>query len=487
VNLAETFELAWQYQQSGDLRRAEQVYRQVLQAAPGHAQTWYLLGTVCQLQGRRGEAADCYRQALRLRPDHTVAHNNLGVALMQDGRPEEAEACYRQVLRVKPEDPEALTNLGTVLMEQGRPGEAEACYRRVLPLRPDNPELLNGLGCALAAQARPAEAEACFQEVVRLAPDHAEGHRNLAIALLAQGRFERGWVEYEWRWRCPDYPKRALPQPPWDGSPLGGRTILLHAEQGLGDTLHFIRYAPLVKQRGGTVVVACPRPLARLLAGCAGIDRVVGQGEPLPAFDTHAPLLSLPRLFGTTLATVPANVPYLSADANLLRRWAEAVGRDPAFKIGIAWQGNPKQGGDRQRSVPLSHFEALARLEGVRLYSLQKGAGCEHLRAAGFPVVDLAGRLDEATGPFMDTAALMKVLDLVVTCDSAVAHLAGGLGVPAWVALSYAPDWRWLLAREDSPWYPTLRLFRQGRPGAWADVFGRMAEALNERLAARRS
>jgi hypothetical protein len=275
-------------------------------------------------------------------------------------------------------------------------------------------------------------------------------------------------------------PSRNFPQPQWDGSPLEGRTILIHAEQGLGDTIQFIRYAPLVKRRGGTVIVECQPVLSQLLAGCPGIDRLIAQGSPLPAFDVHVPLLSLPRIFGTTLADVPAEVPYLFADAALIERWRDELAGVPGVKIGIAWQGNTRFPADCMRSIPLTHFAPLAQVDGVRLFSLQKGPGREQLAAtaAYLPVIDLADRLDEKAGGFMDTAAVVKNLDLIITSDTAIAHLAGALGVPVWVGLALGADWRYLLGREDSPWYPTMRLFRQTRLGDWDGVFERIASEL---------
>jgi hypothetical protein len=257
----------------------------------------------------------------------------------------------------------------------------------------------------------------------------------------------------------------------------------LWCEQGLGDSIQFVRYAPLVKERDGAVVVECPGKLARLFRTCAGIDRLVAEGEPLPAFDVQAPLLSLPGLLGTTLATVLAAVPYLAADLALVERWRQELSGVGGFKVGICWQGNPRHPWDRHRSLPLEEFAPLAEVPGVRLVSLQQGAGAEQLRAlAGrFPVVELPPALDGTAGDFADAAAVLRCLDLVVSADTAAAHLAGTLGVPAWVALSAIADWRWRVRRKDSPWYPTLRLFRQERLGAWGPVFARMAEAVRQR------
>src|SRR5262249_4127745 len=293
-------------------------------------------------------------------------------------------------------------------------------------LRPDYPDGFHNLAVTLAAQGEFAQALANNAEALRLQPEHPGARNCRALWWLQQGDFERGWPEYEWRWKVRGVAARPFRQPAWAGLPLAGRTILLYAEQALGDTLQFIRYAPLVKERGGTVVVECQAPLAHLLAGCPGIDRLVPRGSPLPDFDVQAPLLSLPRILRTALAAVPANVPYIFPDAGLVTRWRGELGADPSVKVGIAWQGRTTFPGDRLRSLPLSHFDPLARVEGVRLISLQKGPAREQIKdvARRFAVVDLGGRLDEATGAFMDTAAVMKGLDLVVTSDTSVAHLA---------------------------------------------------------------
>jgi hypothetical protein len=298
------------------------------------------------------------------------------------------------------------------------------------------------------------------------------------------GNFEQGWPEYEWRWQRPQTPPRPFRQPCWDGSPLAGRTILLYMEQGLGDILHFIRYAPLVKQQGGTVLVECPGFLIPLFSRCPGIDGLVAEGTELPACDVQAPLLSLPRLLGTTLATVPAEVPYLFADPDRVAHWGHKLRPLRTFNIGLVWQGNPHHGWDRHRSFALAQFAPLARLDGVQLFSLQRGAGVEQLRtlAGRFPVTELLRESDGPSEALMETAALMKNLDLVISADTAPAHLAGALGVPVWVALAALVDWRWMFRREDSPWYPTMRLFRQTELGNWLPVFERMAGEVRKLL-----
>jgi tetratricopeptide (TPR) repeat protein len=464
----------------GKLAAAAASYRQALHLKPNLAEVHNNLGSTLQGQGELAEAVACYRQALRLKPDYAEAHNNLGGVLQGQGELDEAVACYRQALRLKPDLAEAHNILGSALRDRGELDEAVACCRQALRLKPDYADAHNILGNALHNQGKLDEAMACFHQALHLKPDLAEAHLNRALTWLRRGDFEEGWPEYEWRWKCKGLSPPPFRQALWDGTPLDGRSILLHAEQGLGDVLQFIRYAPLVQQRGGRVIVACPRPLIRLLASCPGIDELVARDAALPAFEVYAPLMSLPRIFGTTLASIPAEVPYLRADEALVEDWHRELGPIRSFKIGIAWQGSLKYRGDRHRSFRLTQFAPLSRLSGVRLFSLQKGPGMEQLREVtnGFDVTDLGSRLDD----FVDTAAVMKNLDLVISADSAPAHLAGALGVPIWVALPFASDWRWLLEREDSPWYPTMRLFRQSRWRDWDGVFDRIAGALEARL-----
>jgi Flp pilus assembly protein TadD len=505
----------------GKLEEAVARYRQAIRLKPDYADAHNNLGVALKKQGKSEEAAASYRQALQLKPNYADAHNNLGVALKElgrledavasfqnairlnpsfghahsnlasvyrkQGRLEEAVASFRQALRLKPDDPEAHNQLGGALIECGRLAEAVIHIHQAIRIKPDYPYAHSNLGIALADLGRLEEAVASYQQALRLDPECIEARGNLAMTWLLMGNFEQGWREYEWRFQNKEYPLPRFPQPAWDGSPLAGRTILLRTEGGRGDALQFIRYAPLVKELGGTVLVECPKSLMPLLASCPGIDRLVPESSrPTEAFDVQAPLLSLPLLLGTTLATVPANVPYLFADAKLVEQWQQVLRYFEGFKIGIAWQGNLKgrQGGG-QRSIPLAQFAPLGRLEGVSLFSLQKGLGTEQLPevASLFSVTDLGSWTDETSGAFMETAAVIKCLDLVITIDTSIAHLAGALGVPVWVALPFAPEWRWLLDREDCVWYPTMRLFRQSQPGNWKPIFERMAGEVSKLLA----
>lgn len=349
-------------------------------------------------------------------------------------------------------------------------------------LHPDHAGAWNTLGLTLHQQGEINAAVACYSRAHQLDPDNVEVRWNRALAWLVQGDFERGWPEYEWRWKSPKAePLPYAERPRWDGSPLGGAPILLHANQGLGDTIQFIRYAPLVKSRGGTVIVQCQPELIPLLSNCGGIALLTAnEAPPPPVFTVQAPMLSLPGILGTTVETIPSEVPYIAADPTLVAQWGKRLSSVKGFRVGISWQGNPKHYWDHRRSFSLNHFESLARIDGVRLISLQKGPGEEHLDAASgrFPITLPGDHFDETTGAFMDTAAVLNHLDLVITPDTALAHLAGAMDVPTWVALSFSSDWRWLRERDDSPWYPSLRLFRQERLGDWGGVFARMADAL---------
>jgi hypothetical protein len=360
------------------------------------------------------------------------------------------------VLQAQPDNSGARLNLGVALSEQGQLDEAVTVFEEVLKAKPDFAQAYNSLGVTRLHQGRVKDGLAAFEQGLAIQPDDPDTHLNRALSWLLLGDYDAGWVEYEWRWKLKKAMPCPYPQPVWDGTPLPGGTILLWSEQGLGDTLQFVRYAALVKERVGTVLLDCPGPLRGLLVSCPGVDALAGSGAPLPPADVQAPLLSLPRILGTTLESVPASVPYLFADASLQERWRQRIGAGGGLKVGLVWQGNPQFAGDRYRSVRLEHFRALAEVSGVRLFSLQKGKGSEQLG-------EVAGKLN---------------LDLLISVDTAPAHLAGALGVPVWLLLPFNPDWRWLLGREDSVWYPSARLFRQRRWGDWDDVFACVADAL---------
>jgi tetratricopeptide (TPR) repeat protein len=462
---------------------------QALRLQPGYAAPHYALGNLLAAQGKRAEAVASYRAAVRHKPDYAEAYNNLGLALIEERQLAEAVVLLRQGARLRPLAAEAHNNLGLALADLGRFAEAESCFHEALRLAPAYADAHNNLGSCYKEQGRLDEALACYELALLFQPEAASVHWNRALALLHQGDFERGWAEYEWRWRRAKARPRSFPQPAWDGADPAARTVLVWMEQGLGDMLQFVRYAELLKRRGATVLVECPAFLHPLLSRCRGIDRLLAEGETLPAFDAHVPLLSLPHRCRTTLADVPAEVPYLFADEGRVERWRQELAPLGGFRIGICWQGNRHHQWDHFRSFPVGQFAPLAALPGVRLVSLQKGPGAEQLKQLGgrFAVVGLDSEQDAATAALMDTAAVMKNLDLVITTDTAIAHLAGGLGVPVWVALAAVCDWRWLRGRNDSPWYPTMRLFRQTTLGDWDGVFRRMTAALKKKIKPRKT
>jgi tetratricopeptide (TPR) repeat protein len=499
-------------QELGQLERAIGYFERAVRLRPDAIELHNNLGTALQDLGRHDEAIACYHQGLALRPDAVELLDNLAGALRAQGQLEAAQAsyeralalkpnrveshiglgavsrdfgrledavrCYERALALAPDHPEARINLGVVLVSLSRPAEAIVQYQRVLAMQPDRAETHNNFGIALEHQGRYAEALACYAQALALKPDYAEAHFNRSHALLVTGGLDEGWQEYEWRFAVARY-NRNFDRPSWSGESLARQTILIHAEQGFGDTLQFIRYVPAVAERGGKIVLEVPKPLVRLARTVAGASEVVAAGDPLPKFDRHCPMLSLPRILKTNIATIPNIVPYLSAETERVETWRECLPKE-GLKIGIAWQGNPLASMDKRRSVPLIAFAPIAAMPGVRLISLQKHDGLDqlHLLPAGMQVETFGPDFDAGPDAFLDTAAIMMCLDVVIACDTSVAHLAGALGRPIWLALSHNPDWRWLTERTDSPWYPNARLFRQKQPGDWRGVMGEIAVAL---------
>ena len=346
-----------------------------------------------------------------------------------------------------------------------------------LRIRPKFAEAHNNLGNAFVEQRDIDQAIDAYRVAIGIDREFASAHYNLSFVLLLKGQFAEGWDEYEWRTRTPGEEKPAsFQQPRWDGRPLAGQTVLLHAEQGCGDTIQMLRYAPLVAGRGGRVVLACPPELVRLAKTATGIEQVVAAGQNLPAFDAHCPLMSLGHLFETRLDTILSNVPYLKPEPEFVAQWEQRLGpHDGRMRVGLVWAGNPKFKFDRTRSVELNMLAPLAEARNVVFYSLQKGQAAEQAKTPppGLNLNDLSREIHD----FVDTAALLSQLDLLITTDTSVPHLAGGWPGRLWLMLQFVPDWRWLLDRQDSPWYPTMRLFRQRFAGDWRHVVESVAEA----------
>ncbi len=429
-----------------------------------------------------------YAKATALDPHHAMAWNNMGVVLRRQGKRKAALACYRRAAAIGADDPSHQSNLGNVLRDLGMLEEAERHGARALALAPENAGAHHNYGLILQDLGRHDEAVAAFEEAIRLEPGNVNFRWDRALNLLMAGDLARGFLEYKVRWKLPHNLPPNIAAPEWTGEPLEGKTILIWTEQGFGDTLQFIRYAPMLKERGaGRVILLAQPALARLLAGTKGVDSIVSEGAPQPLFDCHAPLLCLPRLFGTDLQTIPAECPYLKVPGGpgaSLRR-PEGV----KLTVGICWAGKPTHKNDRNRSAGIDHFLTLMDDPQITFYSLQKGPSAADLltSGAGALVEDLSSKIDD----FADTARFMRQLDLVISVDTAVAHLAGALGIPVWLAIPATIDWRWMRGRTDSPWYPSMRLFRQPRSGDWATPFAEMKAALEaingNATAARRS
>lgn len=460
----------------GAMAESIRLYHAVLDNDPDDLIAHYNLGHAYQLQDRPAAAEHHYRQALRLDPAQVETLTNLAAVLRDRGLNDAALACRTRVVRLRPDCADAHHNLGSALQDLDRPDPALASYRRALALNPAAPATLCNLGLRLVAEGRMRQAIGVFGRAAALTPDLVDAQWNLALALLTVGELERGFALYEWRWKCRGKEPHNQAYPLWDGGPLDGRTILLHGEQGYGDTIQFARYAATVKDRGGRVVLLCLPAQETLFRALPGTDLVTSRPEEVPPCDVQAPLPSLPWLCGTTLETIPAAIPYLAIDDDRCRRWRRRLAEVGTPRVGLVWRGSPVHTNDRNRSLPVSALAPLVAGPPARFVSLQKDATAEELatlNAAG-PVLPLGNEVAD----FADTAAAIAALDLVITVDTSVAHLAGALGAPLWLLLPRPADWRWLEDREDSPWYPTARLFRQPTPGAWDAVVRRVAEAL---------
>jgi hypothetical protein len=432
------------------------------------------LGMTLLQADKVSEAAFQFRKALSLEPGFADASLCLGHCLHLLRKFDEAVEVYDRAIHISPEIVTVWNNRGNALLELCRYDQAAESYSQALELAPGLHDARVALATCYQAQGQFAKALTACDTVLKADPENAEAHWNRALLLLLNGNYHEGWQEYEWRWRKRNFtsPRRNFPRPLWRGEPLAGRTILIHAEQGFGDTLQFCRYVPLVAAHGARVIFECHPPLAPLMRMLEGVASVVPMGEPLPPFDLHVPLLSLPMIFDTTVGTIPNQVPYLAPPVDRLSFWRGLVPDEGRMKVGLCWAG--KSYPDPGRSCTAALLASLAAVAGISWYSLQIGWQEE----LPLQMTDCTGHIRD----FGNTAALIAQLDLVITVDTAVAHLAGALGKPTWVMLPYAPDWRWLLGRNDSPWYPATRLFRQTVPGDWEDVMRRIVCALKSRF-----
>jgi tetratricopeptide (TPR) repeat protein len=461
----------------GDERDAQVCFKTARNLSPNLAHEQLALGRASRESGRAVQAVRHLHAASALAPDSAEVHRELASALRVAGRIEEARTHIEHALRTESSDVDAWLEAGAVRLELGDASSAEQALARAIELAPTAAEPHVRMAVLRYRSAEPARAEQECDRALALEPDHVAAHVNRAFARLVQGDLREGFREFEWRKRRAGFRGSGLALPEWDGSALAGRTILLHTEQGLGDAIQMSRYAPLVEARGGRVVLGAPRELAPLLRSVRGVRDAWSsiRTEDVARIDVQCSLMSLPHLFDTALDSIPRETPYIAADPARVDRWRRELGAERRFKVGVVWAGSASNANDRSRSIALEHFAQIAALENVALFSLQKGAAAEHARPPGMTLVDLAPKLAD----FSDTAAALMHLDLLISVDTAACHLAGALGRPVWTLLPHAPDWRWLMQRSDTPWYPTMRLFRQKTPHDWSGVFDELRADLS--------
>ncbi len=487
TDLEAEFERGAALHRQGRLAAAGQVCLGILRQQPDHFAALHLLGLIALQTGKAELGVDLLGRAVDVCGTSAEARNDLGNGLGALGRPEGALSSYDKAIALKPQYWEAHANRAATLKKLERLEEAVASFDDVIALKPDLVQAHNDRGTALLELNRHHEAGASFDKVIALQPDHARANWNRSLCHLALGEYERGWEMFEWRWKS--FLARAngdLPRDRWLGdTPIDGKTILVRAEQGLGDSLQFCRYVPLLAARA-RVVLQVPRPLLRLLCGLEGVAAIVAADDPLPAFDAWTSMMSLPRVFRTTLETIPNTVPYLRADPGKVVAWQRRLAAFSGRKVGLVWAGSPRPGVpfaakvDQRRSIDLRHYAALGGVPGLCLISLQKGDPAAQAREPpeGMVLHDWTDELDDLA----DTAALVEALDLVISVDTSMVHLAGALGKPVWVLNRYDQCWRWLRERSDSPWYPSARLFQQRTPRDWPGVIADVAEALRQAL-----
>ena len=464
------------YTELGQFENGLRAYQKALDLNPCIAKLHFNFANMLKLKGKLEESVVAYKRSIVLNPSYSEAYYNLGTLLQKQGKLEESVVVYHKAIVINPNYAEVYNNLGHMLHKQRDLDGAFQLYQKAVSLKPDFLVAYRNLGDVLSQQGKIEQAIQSYEKAIEIQPDNAKSHHHLGMLLLLQGDFQRGWKECEWRLKCNDFPveKRGFAQPVWDGSPLNGKTIFLYAEQGFGDTIQFIRYVYELTRYKVDIIFECQSELLSLFRNIGVITQLIVQGDTVPDFHVHSPLLSLPRILGTDLESIPSKVPYLPVKPLPVFRFNP----NSKLKVGIVWAGNSWHPNDDTRSVDLQQFTILFNVSACQFYSLQVGDrrndifNCNYL----VPVIDLGANFSD----FSDTASAIIELDLVISVDTSVAHLAGALGKNVWVLLSWIPDWRWLLEKEDTLWYPTMRLFRQTRNGDWESAFQQLQLALKQ-------
>jgi tetratricopeptide (TPR) repeat protein len=462
--------------ESGKHEQSIASHRRAVELKPDFAEAYCSMGNALCNLGRLDEAIAMHQRAIELNPQFPVAHNDLGNVLVEKGLFDQAVASFQMALRLDPKSAASHYNLGNVLLLKGQPAHAAAFYNVAIQLDPMNAEFHHNLGIALRGLSRFDESLASYQRAIALKPNDPVMRWHLAMALLMAGDFEKGWEEFEWRLKHPGMRlNRGFGQSQWDGSDLAGKTLLLHAEGGFGDALQFIRLLPDVTARGGRFFLECQSELITLFSDLPGIEKIIPRGAALPEFDLHIPLQGLPRVLKIRMENIPSQVPYLKAPKDRAASWAARLADHQKLRVGLCWAGSGS-GKDDIRTRSLEIFAPLADVPGVQFFSLQIGPESHQPPPTGMDWIDVTPELND----FADTAALVQNLDLVISVDTSIAHLAGALAVPVWVLIPFICDFRWFRNRTDSPWYPTMRLFRQPPGGEWNQVIQSLADALRE-------
>jgi len=467
------------------LNEASSCFRRAVALDPGSCDFLLALALSLRDSEQQNESISILQNIVQLRPDWIVVHLRLGDALCSLNRFEEAIAEYEWAARIDPKATEPFLSLSWAQHFAGKHNEALIAARRAVELSPNWAQTHVYLGNALYDLGNLNEAISCYEQALRRDPNSAVAHRNLGKTLLKTGEFVRGWPEYEWRWLADGMPPPAkrFSQPVWDGTAPKGKTILLYGEQGFGDQIQFFRYANELHKLGARVIVQSHQRLTRLFRSGSGFDLLIGRNETPPEFDAQASFMSLPGILGTTIDTIPASPNYLSAEPSLVGHWRKILGDKAGIKVGFAWQGNPDYAGDRFRSLDLSLFEGIAKSKNTRLISLQVVEKTKQIESCPFRdrIEDYCDQMDAGKDGFIDTAAVIANLDVVLSCDSSIAHLSGALGKETWILLNRDAEWRWFVDREESPWYPSVRLFRQSQLGNWEQVIEQVSKALEMR------
>jgi len=502
---AQMLDAALEHHRAGRLDEAERIYRQILSGQPDHSDALHFLGVVLGQKDQPQLAIELIGRAIAIRPDVANYHSNLGEFLRHAGNLEESVASFRHAIGMKGDEPgyhnglgvtlaearliepaiaefrsairlkadyaDAYCNLGGALREAGRLDEAVAATRTAIKLQPRMSRAYNHLGLVLFDKGEYQESISAYSKAISLQPDYPKAHSNLSQVYLLLGDYPRGWAEFEWRLQVPSIVgDQQFDRPRWNGGDLAGKRIFVHPEQGFGDMIQFARFIPELARRGAKVILESPPELSRLFQG---FGEIVIRGEPIPAHDLHCSLLSLGAVLGVTSESIPTPIPYLKAEPRLAEEWGRRFdSSDNRLRVGLVWGGRGTHSNDRNRSIKLGQFAPLASAANAAFYSLQKGTASADAGdpPRGMLLTDWTKELND----FAETAALVQNLDLLITVDTAVAHLAGAMGKPVWLLTPLAPDWRWMLEREDSPWYPTIRLFRQTSVGDWGEVLRRV-------------